>query len=439
MADARIPRGLRPEENRVYELLLEVVDERNKNGQTPPNVIAITDIAKDVDDLVAVVLLKELHRLGLISIHGFIANLYPQEQRALLGRGALDSMGLNNIPIGIGTEAAVKQHKTHPYEFDCKFMAPNTTPLPGGFELLHELFTSARQKNERVTLLLLSSLQDIDEFVQAFPDEVPGSLERVVLQGGYKVKGDQVIASTDAANNSMNQPAADRFHEFISKHKIPSVVYTKVATFATEIPDQLCKDVEDTGHPLGLYLRKAQVAMDVAFYATSCNSDPQKRFRPNMDQMWYLKNKSSYFDTPRTGDEPLPVGDEVVQYFNKLIAYDALAAMAVSGDDVLDHLNISKPSEGGEKSLHRVFGTPKTDEAPADPGIDGKAMAQAIRALVRGSLLDSQQELDQEMIDKQILDEQELGQQEVGQQELGEQELGKQKLSQQELSQQELA
>ncbi|RDL36116.1 uncharacterized protein BP5553_06728 [Venustampulla echinocandica] len=390
---ARIPKGLRPEENHVYELLLQVVGHRERHLEAPPKVIAITDIAKDVDDVVAVVLLKELHRLGLIHIDGFVANLYPQKQRGLLGRGALDSMGLNDVPIAIGTEASLKRHEVHSYEFDCSFMAPDTTSLPNGLELLHKLFSAAKQNGDQVTLLLISALQDIDEFTQAYPNDIRDVVDKVVLQGGYKIEGDKVIAATDAANNSMNQPAADRFHEFLSKNKIPSVAYTKIATFATEIPDQLCKDLEATGHPVGIYLRKAQVEMDLAFYATSCNPDPSKRFRPSMDQQWYLKNKSSYFDTPRTKDEPLPVGDEVVKYFNKLVAYDALAALAAGGDDILHHLKISKPSKNGEKPLHQVIGTPKTATEELDPGINGKAMAQAIRALVRGSLLACQQNL----------------------------------------------
>lgn len=61
--DSEIPTGLDASEIEVYKTLLGVRERRTK---PPPDVFVITDIAKDYDDLVAMILLKELQRLGLI-------------------------------------------------------------------------------------------------------------------------------------------------------------------------------------------------------------------------------------------------------------------------------------------------------------------------------------------------------------------------------------
>jgi hypothetical protein len=38
---------------------------RGLQGQSPPEIVVITDLAKDYDDLSAMIVLKELHRIGL--------------------------------------------------------------------------------------------------------------------------------------------------------------------------------------------------------------------------------------------------------------------------------------------------------------------------------------------------------------------------------------
>lgn len=59
----QIPTGLSPEEQGVYKKLIGVRKRRGR--QAPPRVVVITDLGKDYDDLAAMVVLKELHRLGL--------------------------------------------------------------------------------------------------------------------------------------------------------------------------------------------------------------------------------------------------------------------------------------------------------------------------------------------------------------------------------------
>lgn len=60
----KIPHGLSDEEILVYRRLIRVKRDREADTH-PPEVVVITDLAKDYDDLSAMIVLKELHRLGL--------------------------------------------------------------------------------------------------------------------------------------------------------------------------------------------------------------------------------------------------------------------------------------------------------------------------------------------------------------------------------------
>ena len=56
--------------------------------------MVITELAKDYNDLAAIVVLKELYRLGFVHLEAFIANLEPSHKRATYGRVNLDFVGL---------------------------------------------------------------------------------------------------------------------------------------------------------------------------------------------------------------------------------------------------------------------------------------------------------------------------------------------------------
>ena len=61
----KIPSGLSVDENIVYQRLIELRRTRGCEGQSPPEIVDIEDLAKDYDDLSGKIALKELHRLGL--------------------------------------------------------------------------------------------------------------------------------------------------------------------------------------------------------------------------------------------------------------------------------------------------------------------------------------------------------------------------------------
>jgi len=138
---AVIPKGFTKKQGEVYSIIMDAVNERIRAGRSGPRIVVITDLAKDYDDLIAMILLKELHRLGVLTLVGFVTNLMPAEKRASFGRGALDVLGLNRVPIAAGSRGESddkKDHEVHDHEFSyCDFFAAKGTQFKGGQELLH--------------------------------------------------------------------------------------------------------------------------------------------------------------------------------------------------------------------------------------------------------------------------------------------------------------
>ena len=92
------------------------------NNRKALGIVVITDLVKDYDDLVVIVILKELHRLGFVYLDAFIANLELSCKCTIYRRVALDSLGLQDVLIGIGTKASTKKYKEYKYEFDSPLM-----------------------------------------------------------------------------------------------------------------------------------------------------------------------------------------------------------------------------------------------------------------------------------------------------------------------------
>lgn len=68
------------------------------NTQTAPPLVIITDPGQDLDDEMALVLMRALQARGLVECIGVIANLGPSRARARLARGTLDQLGLGEVP-----------------------------------------------------------------------------------------------------------------------------------------------------------------------------------------------------------------------------------------------------------------------------------------------------------------------------------------------------
>ena len=402
-------RNLTIKEQEVYKKLLAVVEARKSNNVLPRRVMVITDIGKDYDDLAAMLVLKEFHRLGLIHLEGFIANMKPSGERAVLGRVVLDLLGLQDVPIGVGTDGPKEYCKAFDYEFEASFMPDEGTFTPkkdkffkNSFGLLDQVLTRSVPENPLVDFLIISSPAEVVQYTKRQPGVFQHGVGKVYMQGSYSVSAAGIpIPREDAANNFNDMAAAKEFHDLIAK-KIPSVVYTRIAAFAAKIPAEIFIDLEASQHPIGSYLRKCHAKQDVTYYKQACSDKPYK----DVTQQRFLETKTNFFQIHRPGSQkspngtplpldetPLPVGDQITPYLTFAVVYDALPAFHIGGEDVATAFGVlDADSMANQTSIHKVVGTPKLrDDLPEVSNINPEQMIFVISTLLKGALYDSMQ------------------------------------------------
>lgn len=408
LSEDDIPGGLSEDEANVYKKLIKL---RKEKGLQPRPIVVITDIGKDYDDLVALVILKEFHRLQLIDLQAVVVNLMPADTRTCYARVVMESLGLGDIPVACGTRGSPEDLEHLDYEFSQKKFEEEYGSArldtmdqlrkalriqesrevseygQEGQDLLRTVYEAAKVNGEKLYLLLLSSLQDIEQFSSSCPDLVAEHTAEVIMQGGNSILEGHLVADGNAANNRFDMAAAGRWHSFIERNALPSRTYTKIAAFSATLSSKLFEDLEATGHPIGANLRRVQLDQDLIFYKRCCESDPKKRFQPFMDQMWFLANKTNW------EGQALPVGEEVIPYLTKIVLYDVHAALGVPGIEVEEAVDATKSEprknevekENGKVDVHHWISS--SDQS----SVNLEGLLVALSALMKGSLLAVQQ------------------------------------------------
>ena len=322
-----------------------------------------------------------------------MANLEPAEKRAGFGRGALDLLGLAQVPIAKGSRGFPKgdKHKLHDYEFfGCKFMKEGEVKEKGN-DSLHRVLKDALSAKEEVILLCLSSLRDIAKFSTKYPNLLRRALKKgkVVLQGSYSVE-DGNLKVNKAANNDFDIDAATVFHKFLQDKKIPSIVFDRNAATNLKhpLPRTMFTEMARTGE-IGQYLDGIAQQQESKFFLDA--TGPVKyRFGYKAPTATDPGSEGHDWDRYKTRtrwpkDKTQPATFDELRPYTDIIAYDALAALGVLGKKCMDQLKIIEPSSSEwPNTIHQVVGN---GSEPNSLDGTGHGMSTTLEALLWGSLL----------------------------------------------------
>ncbi len=183
----------RPNEefHKYYVKLAKLVAGRKPEDK--PRIVVFTDIEQDYDDLLAVIFLAEMHRMGAVELAGFVANHRPAEKRAKFLRTVLHLLNLPDVDVAVGSRG-VSDPKKDPSETTTAPANVSAQPPPDPptfyYELKNTTFESWKPEDPRkqafksgkelmeslvgsgrppLTVLLISTLQDIGEFCTSNP------------------------------------------------------------------------------------------------------------------------------------------------------------------------------------------------------------------------------------------------------------------------------
>jgi hypothetical protein len=319
---------------------------------TLPNVLVITDVGNDYDDMMALLILGYFHKLQKITLKGVIVTLDPVLVRAQLTEGLLkDCMGITDVQVAVGTEGSDEKREQPEWEkvaLDATFLSQRTD-FPSHLDLCKTLFSDVQRKKEKIRLLSIASLRDVWSIVQQDRALFSKVVSEIHIQGGWKEvdysdNGVQLTKkilypSEDARNNRDDPIAAEAFFEFIRNGDIPCTVYDKEvavqSTFEKTVfdPKKASKQMEKVAE----YIYRIH-DVQKKFYYEAALKPPNERFRPNMDRIWFIDvNTKGLPDELRnkvcTAEQLLP--------YTIVTPYDPIAALG----SIQDVTGVRIPSE----------------------------------------------------------------------------------------------
>lgn len=252
-----------------------------------------------------------------IELRAVIANLYPAMARARLVRGTLDHLGLQSVPVGVGTDGGSLTHQDTFSQTASTYIAPvdsqRAISIEPGRALLHRVLMASSDNSQ--TLLCISSLKDAAVFLRDNAPLCQAKLKCVVVMGGVdaasseqaKVRSRapscacswrvllprplrspfkpllcwralthipsflpcsaapratlahaQVLRPDSAHNNMFDDAAASYFYLACQRYGIPLKVVSRHAAYGAPIPRSIYDRLAQTGSPIGWRLRKRQ-------------------------------------------------------------------------------------------------------------------------------------------------------------------------------------
>jgi len=321
----------------------------------PVPIVLISDPGQDLDDEMMFIMSSHLHSLGLISIRGVIANLYPSLARARLARGTLNLLGLHDVPVGIGTDGGdtTGNHSSKQFEStSSSYIIPEDDEaamkgLETGHRLLQRLYQAAPEieyadklevgtngkttKKKEIkgglTIVVTSSFKDISIFVRDNPKVFASKTREVVVMGGCEpVSADSDECKPDSANNNTFDPEASaHFYSQCQKMNVTLTVVARHSAYAAKMPRSVYDDLALTGSAIGLRLRNSQRAGIDELWQRASSDDPNVRcgLPPRCDRKWFVNTFCAGIDDPSRSGE-----DSMWDLVSGFMQYDTLALLA---------------------------------------------------------------------------------------------------------------
>ena len=231
--------------------------------EQPIPCVIISDPGEDLDDEMAMIMLRHLVDKKLLDCQGVVVNLKPSLTRARLMRGTLDTLGLRGVPVGVGTDGGSSMHRETFCE-TAKVYIPDeheqrTRGLLTGRGLLHRIFVDAEPKS--LHLICISSLKDAALFMRDNMVLFVEKVNSVTIMGGVHefAEADEtgLLQPDTAQNNVFDLDASTLVYSFCIEHRIPMHVVSRDAV--CPVPMALVRNLRDkSNHPLMKYLYDAQ-------------------------------------------------------------------------------------------------------------------------------------------------------------------------------------
>lgn len=321
--------------------------------KSPYNLVIIGDFLKDLDDEHSLCGVAGLIKLGLVNLKCVIGNLAPAQLRARGAKGTLVELGLDNVPVGVGTP--VFEGKTYPYETSVPYIASILDVCPVGEDLLFDVLNNCEDKS--VIMILQSGMTDGAQFLNKYQDLFVAKIHHVAIMGGVEVLNgevaiyDDLMVPNNANNNSFDPESANWLYRKLQQVGVPLVITTREVAYAAKVPFSAYDVFEKTGNPVGFCLKNRQMPSMQHLWEAACSpagSEIRGTLPDDRNRSWFVKVFCA-------GIEPKIVdGDNIWPYVDCFNLYDPSNIYAAIPE--LEERFLSPKTINIGEVQHKVFG-----------------------------------------------------------------------------------
>jgi inosine-uridine nucleoside N-ribohydrolase len=345
----------------------------------------------DPDEILSLIIAAALTNQGLLDLLAVVGNHAPALQRARQAKSTLSSVGLSDIPVGMG-EAGFSASNTN-HETDPRSLAP-PTQIQRGRDMLR--WTLEQSDDHSVALVLNSGFTDAIWLLLDHTDLFLQKVKSVVVMSGIVTEGGRPkldeygfmvpsLGKGGAANNCFDPGATRHLFDAMQRHGVPMTVTTRHAAYQVKLPFRLFTELAATGHPVGIKLNDSQTASINGLWQkvnAPAGSNLRDTLPTDRDATWF----GSTFCNGVV--PPISANDDVAPFIKWITLYDPLNTIAAIPSLVDRYFRpyileaVSRRGQSGRPTVnHQIIGL-----TPQDHGIRD---AHGLRALMNTHLVHS--------------------------------------------------
>jgi hypothetical protein len=316
-------------------------------------VIVFTDIGRDVDDELALVLLSALRRKRLLDPIAIITTLLPEQRRAYLARGSMDILGMADIPVGIGSSGGVSED-IEVEVYDAHYSRASPSIYESGMELVYKALESVPPKSAQ--LLCLASLTDVATLIREQEELFTSKVKEVIFMGGVVSLESEMLTPDSAYNNNCDISSARFVYKRCQELRIPTATLSRWAAYGCPIPPKLLDELSKTEHMVSVNVRGvSKLGIDQLWNKVTLHpSDPRREMLPaRCDVNWFCR----VFMSKKEVNREWP--SSVWSLVTKLNMYDPLAVLLCVPAYRTSHFTWQTKVVNG--TSHIVVGTSELD------------------------------------------------------------------------------
>lgn len=317
-------------------------------GGTP--VIVITDVGRDIDDSLALIILSSLKNMCILNPLAVITTLEHNQERACLARTILDSLSMYDVPIGIGTELTnCPAGDIALHCFDGVTQQQKFQFEPGSM-LMARVLKNAEPKS--VKILCLANMKDISSLIVKHEDLFRAKIKEVVLMGGakYSEARQQVMPDETASNNSTDLYAARHLYAECQQNHIPTTTISRYAAYGCPLNISFLDGLQKSNHLLALEVRDANFkAMQILW-----NKCTMPAWMPGRGKLPARCDREWFIDFFHVQVDDATVTSTEILKSSSFYLYDALAMLCCV--DFYLEINFTPKRHMIDGTLHRVIG-----------------------------------------------------------------------------------